>query len=200
MSSEADPEFTRLASVARAGAGYPFRGVIPQRPGGVFVVQMKNVTIGRGVDWPALLETRLPGKRTPDWLQAGDVLLVARGNRFYAVAVDDPPVPAVCAPHFYIIRTQEPRLLPAFLAWQLNQAPVQRHFERHAEGSVTKSIRRSVLENAPIAIPSVRQQELLLALQAGLDRQQRICDELLRNGATLLAGVAEHLLTNPAQH
>ena len=91
----------KLKDVAMARLGYPFRGAVEEvRNGEVAVVQIKNADPERGIDWDDLVRTSLPGRKQPDWLQTGDVLFTARGNRNVAVHVDQTPGQAVCAPPF----------------------------------------------------------------------------------------------------
>ena len=94
----------------------------------------------KGVDWSACLRSEPTSKKEPDWLQTGDILVAARGSTNYAVLVDTglASLPAVAAPHFYVVRLHSEALSPEFLAWQLNQSPCQRYFELHAEGSAAK--------------------------------------------------------------
>jgi restriction endonuclease S subunit len=80
---------------------------------------------------------------------------VSKGARFYAVCIDDPPERAVCSPHFFHLQVAPDRqLLPAFLAWQINQPPFQRQVLQAAEGSSQLSIRRPVLESLMLSVPS----------------------------------------------
>lgn len=191
-------EIRHLDEVAAISAGYPFRGKIQElQGGGIAVVQMKDVSESGGIKWSGCLETVLPGKREPDWLQPGNILIAARGSRHYAVRVGE-DVPdnsrAVAAPHFFVISQLRQDVLPAYLEWLLNQLPCQRYLEQNAEGTLTKSIRRVVLDKTPVAIPSLRQQETILQLASTLRQEQLLAEQLLRNGETLLSSIACDLL------
>ena len=166
----------------------------------MLAVQMKDVEPERGIDWHGVLRTELPGRREPDWLLRGDVLFVSRGTRFYAVCIDEPPGPAVCSPHFFHLRVM-PRagVLPAFLAWQINQPPVQRQLRQAAEGSNQLSIRRPVLEALSLSVPSLADQQRIVAL-AELARQERqTLYQLIRNREQELEALAEKLALAPVQ-
>ena len=188
----------RKVSVAEAvslQAGYPFRGAIEEAPGGdALVVQMKDVDPEAGINWRGAIRTSLGGRKHPNWLCAGDVLFVAKGARFYAVCVDEPPGRAVCAPAFFHLRLKEPASVdPAFLAWQINQPPFQRQLQQAAEGSGQLSIRRPVLEALMLSIPPLRQQRGIVAI-AYLARQERqALHQLVRNRELQLHALAERL-------
>ncbi|MAA80727.1 MAG: hypothetical protein CME97_00245 [Hyphomonas sp.] len=185
----------KLKDVAMARLGYPFRGAVEEvRNGEVAVVQIKNADPERGIDWDDLVRTSLPGRKQPDWLQTGDVLFTARGNRNVAVHVDQTPGQAVCAPHFYLLRTLDQRVLPAYLAWYFNEAPAQRYFARSAEGSVITSIRRAVLEALPVPVPSLERQQLIVDLMAAARREKQFTEQLIRNREQQLMLVARDLI------
>ena len=189
-------QFTTLASVCEILPGYPFRGKVPEVDASdIRVVQLKDVSVEQGISWSTCQQTTLTGKKAPDWLRPGDVLFVAKGNRNYAVAVEDTPSqPAVAAPLFYLLRCHA-ALLPEYLAWWLNQEPCQRYFEQNAEGTQAKSIRRSVLAEAPLALPPLSRQAALAALQQNLRQQQQTLQHLISNGVQLQRRLANDLLS-----
>ncbi len=186
-----------LSEIANISTGHPFRKKIPQKPGSdIRVVQMKNISADSGICWGAVLETELAGKKEPNWLVEGDVLFVARGSRNYAVIVDQLKGQVVAAPHFYILRVKNQFLLPAFLVWQLNQKPLQNDFDRAAEGSFTKSLRRSVLEKALITIPSIEKQKQIVRLHLTLLEEKRLYAELAQNADKLMNAIAREVIAD----
>ncbi|WP_429083463.1 restriction endonuclease subunit S [Aeromonas bivalvium] len=189
--------FVILNQIAAISAGHPFRGKIPEvNPGSLAVVQMRDTSPEGGVDWSACLRTEPTSKKEPDWLQTGDILVAARGSSNYAVLVDtsNAPLPTVAAPHFYVVRLQSEALSPEFLAWQLNQPPCQRYFELHAEGSAAKSIRRQVLEETPIGIPSLTRQAAIMNMAYNLREERQLMQQLQHNGEQMMHAIAASLL------
>ena len=186
--------------MARVQSGFPFRGSIEELPeGGVRAVQMKDASPECGIEWRGVIRTQLPGRKAPQWLQPDDLLFVSRGNRFYAVCVDTPPGPAVCSPHFFLLRVRpEAAVLPRFLAWYINQLPFQRQLQQGAEGSSQLSIRRPVLEALGIRVPGVADQQRIVAL-VELARQERLAlHQLIRNRERQLEALAQELASNTA--
>ena len=169
-----DATIITVAELLHLQGGYPFRGSIEESTdGGALAVQMKDVDPEHDVNWSGVMRTTLTGRKRPDWLKAGDILVVSKGARFYAVCLDDPPYPAVCSPHFFRLRVKSPAaVVPAFIAWQINQPPFQRQLQQAAEGSSQLSIRRPVLEALTLSIPSLTDQHRIVAL-AELARQER---------------------------
>lgn len=190
-----DATIFTIAELLHLQSGYPFRGSIEESgDGDALAVQMKDVDPEHGVNWSGVTRTMLAGRKQPDWLKAGDVLFVSKGARFYAVCIDEPPSAAVCSPHFFLLQVL-PRaaLLPAFLAWQINQPPFQRQLQQAAEGSSQLSIRRPVLESLTLSVPSLADQQRIVAL-ADLARQERhALHQLIHNREQQLQALAEGL-------
>lgn len=159
---------------------------------------MKDASWNEGVKWSGCVRTHLSGKREPDWLRPGDILVASRGSHNYAVLVDDSVMraglKAVAAPHFFVVCITTTGVLPEYLAWLLNQKPCQRYLEQNAEGTLTKSIRRSVLEGTPIAVPTLIEQKTIVELVKKLREEQRVVRQLLANGERLMNAIASDLL------
>ena len=164
-------------------SGYPFRGRIDDGAcGEVSVVQIKNVDAETGVDWENLARTRLTGRREPDLLRKDDILFIAQGMRNIAACVDEIAVDAVCSPHFFMIRLKcGVPLLPAFLAWQINQVPAQRYLSVSATGSHVTGIRRQVLENLPVSVPDMKKQEKIVAFHEMAVREKKLLLNIIEN-------------------
>lgn len=188
-----------LKQVVSIESGYPFRGKIPEVENSQWVVvQMKDISLTTGINWESCVTTELTGKREPSCLQSGDILFAARGSHNYAVQVDSAilknGVRVVASPHFYVLSIKNSLVESDYLVWFLNQMPAQRYFEQNAEGSVTKSIRRVVLENTPIAIPTIEEQRSIIALAKVVEQERSIAERLVQNGKDLMNVIANGLL------
>ena len=184
----------RLLDIASITTGHPFRGSIPEKVGSdIRVVQLKDIDKSGNIDWETTIEAELETKKEPDWLRSGDILFSARGSRNYAFLVGECPKQALAAPYFFVIRIKHLKLLPNFLVWQLNQSPSQRYFQKESEGSLTKSIRKSVLEAKTVTILSLDKQKNILNIAGILEREKQICEQLILNGEALLSSIASRL-------
>ena len=188
----------RLSDLVELRAGHPFRGSVPAvADGNAYALQMRDVSPDAGVAWGGLVRTELDTRKSPDWLQRGDVVFVARGMRNYALCMDEVPLPTVCSQYFFLLRVRSapllPALLPEFLAWQINRAPAQRYLASNAEGSDQLSIRRGVLENLPLVVPSIEQQQRIVALGTAARRERQLLEQLILNGEKQLDALAYEL-------
>lgn len=190
-----DANLIQFGSAVVVRAGYPFRGSIDESiDGDVLAVQMKDVDPEHGVTWAGVTRTSPAGRKKPDWLKAGDVLFVSKGARFYATCIDEPPGPAVCSPHFFHLQVApHVPLLPAFLAWQINQPPFQRQLQQAAEGSSQLSIRRPVLESLSLSVPSPADQHRIVTLGELARQERRALIQLIQNREQQLQALAEDL-------
>lgn len=188
----------QLGELAHIAAGYPFRGTIPEVPcSQTMAVQMKDVSLVHGIDWTSCTRTELVGKRNTDGLLPGDILLAARGNHHYAIMVDEQVGLAelvVAAPHFFVVRCRTQSVLPAYLSWYLNQQACQRYLSQNAEGTLTKSIRRSAVEQAWIALPPLDKQHAIVGLAEQLRQERLLLTQQIRNGEQLMHAIARDLL------
>ena len=188
-----------LASIA---AGYPLRGAVDALPvGDVAVIQMGNVHPETGVDWASTQRIALPSKRSANFLASDDVIFTTRGTRNFALALGQIPGLAVCSPHFFVMRVIDPcRIIPAFLAWQINQRPAQEYLRREATGSYILNIRREVIENLPLAIPPLEPQRAIIALADAARAERGTLTRLIDNRNQQLEAIALGLVIPERHH
>ena len=186
---------TPLGDVASIRQGHPFRGAIAAvADGPVRVIQLKDLEPDGLPGSDLLLRTALHTRKAPDWVQDQDVLMAARGNHPLAMLVSTPPQWTVCSPHLYVLRLCSDALLPAFLAWQLNQRTAQAYLRQHAAGSRQQSLRRATVAQLPLCVPPLDQQRRIVTIAAAVKAEQRCLEALIHNRQREIAVVAEQLL------
>ncbi|MGH8036125.1 MAG: restriction endonuclease subunit S [Stenotrophomonas sp.] len=195
-SHRVEPSTLRLADIASVRQGHPFRGAIAEvSDGPVRVIQLKNVTASGLHEPHALLRTRLRPRKEPEWVRHEDVLLTARGNRPVAALLCSPPPDTVCTPHLYVIRvTSTCTVLPAFLAWQLNQPPAQEQLRRQSAGSRQKSVRKIAVEQLVLRLPPLAQQRRIVAIARAAQLECSRLEALIAARRQEIAAVTARLL------
>lgn len=190
-----DADLVAVADLATVRTGYPFRGPIAEvHSGGVLVTQMKDVDPSAGLQWGAVVRAELTGRKEPDWLQAGDILFVPRGQRFFATSIGPPPGLAVCGPHLVLLRLRPgARVTSDFLAWQINQPPVQKQLRVAAEGTNQLSVRITEIEGLRLAVPPIEQQLRIVGLAVAAVRERGLLTQLIANREQQLAAIAASL-------
>lgn len=190
-----DANIFSVADLATVRTGYPFRGPIAEaHSGGVLVAQMKDIDPAAGLQWKAVVRTELTGRKEPDWLQADDILFVPRGQRFFACSIGPPPGLAVCGPHLVLLRLRPgARVNSDFLAWQINQPPVQKQLRVAAEGTNQLSVRISEIEGLRLAVPPIEQQLRIVGLADAAVRERGLLTQFIANREQQLAAIAADL-------
>jgi len=192
-----------LKEIVDISVGYPFRGKILEQSGsGTHVIQMKDIALENSlIDWGRVTETELTGKKKPYFLKVGDVLVAARGNHNYAVTIGAMAehFNAVASPHFYVLSDFYGKLQPEYLKWFINSGPSQRYFKKEAEGSVAKSIRRPVLENLPIPVPSMEKQEVVVSMIVAMLDEEMKLRLLSHNNKLMMNLIAKDLIKESTQ-
>ena len=171
----------QLKKIANIQSGYISRGKIEPRENGThFLLQARDVDTER-------LEYRADGliRFTPDlsrkdWvLKPDDVLFMARGVRNYSVLISDIPDSTLAAACFFIVRVMSDQVLPYYLRWYLNQAPINHYLSRHSgRGVHMPVVRRSVLESIDIAIPPLELQSKIAKMDALLQMELELIEKL----------------------
>lgn len=188
----------KLINLVHITQGYPFRGSIPEiASSSICAVQMRDLSERDGVvNWNSCVWTEITENVKNSFVQPGDILFAARGNRNYSVMVDDvaSEIRAVASPHLFILRLKGSNVLPEYLVWFLNQEPCLKYFQKESTGSTTKSLRRSALENTSVAVPALEKQEVIIRMQRSLRKEQALAESLIENGRTIMRTVAIELL------
>jgi len=189
---------TTLSHFTEIRPGYPFRGTItPVDGSSTPVVQVRDVDCFGEIKIEQLIKTELTGRKQPDWLQRGDILFVTKGAKHFASCVLELPEKSVCSPHFFIVRIKEEHtatVLPEFISWQLNQLAAQQYFKSTAEGTLYVSIRRKILEDTPITLPSIEKQKQMIALYRASVNEQKVLQQLIKNRQQQMNAIARDLL------
>lgn len=155
---------------------------------------MRNIGNEGEIDWSSLAYVQLPSKREPALLASGDVIFTTRGTRNCALALSLIPVPAVCSPHFFVLRVRDRRrLIPEFFAWQLNQRPAQDYFRREATGSDILNITRAVMERLEIVVPPVERQLQIIAFDRAARAERHVLSQLIENRNRQIEAIAMRL-------
>jgi restriction endonuclease S subunit len=187
--------YITLGDAVTVTAGYPLRGSAEAlKLGDVRLIQLKNTDPDSDIDWGDVSSVSLPSKREPNWLTDHDVIFAARGTKTLAYPLSHVPPKTVCAPQFFVLSIQEPeKLLPHFLAWQINQKPAQEYFQRNATGSHIQNIRRSVLEELTIVVPSKEKQMMIVAFWQAAQKERSLLKRLIESRNSQLEALAVSL-------
>ena len=179
----------RLSKIAKIQSGYISRGRIdPREDGSHFLLQARDLDAHRLTYRVDDLIRFNPIMSRKDWiLKTGDVLFMARGTRNFSVLLQEIPDSVLAAACFFIVRVWTVEVLPGYLCWYLNQAPVEDYLLRYCgKGVHMPVVRRSVLENIDVPIPTLDIQKRIAELNALMRDEQELLKKLAEKRKDLL--------------
>lgn len=154
----------RLGDLAEIKGGYaPRRGVEDEKAGEVAFLQIGDFSEDRREIEKAPAQINPEGS-SPRLLQRGDVLFLAKGRKPFGFALNKVEQPTIAAGYFFIVRPGE-QILSEYLAWFLSLEETRRRLLKEAgSGTHMPVVRRDVLENVEIPLPSLKVQQAVVEL------------------------------------
>lgn len=113
-------------------------------------------------------------------LQDGDVLFAAKGGRLFAWCYRDIYGPAVASSIFLVLRPDQSKVFPEYLATVLNSPQYKSLLRQLGGGTNIFSIRKAELGALEVTLPSMKRQKQIAAFAAGHLEELRIREELIR--------------------
>lgn len=169
-----------LTEVCSINTGYTARGqLVPTEHGGVLAIQLRDIPANGDVTAERLTRFTIDDVVDRYLVRAGDVVFRSRGERNTASALDKSfSEPAVAVLPLMILRPRPDVVTPQYLAWIINQAPAQRHFESAAQGTSLRMVSRTSLETLAIAVPDFETQQRILQLDALAEHERELAQQL----------------------
>ncbi len=153
----------KIFQLGKIKSGYLFKKRIElDKEGNVRVVQLKDVDESGIIRLDELQRIGLDKIDPENFLNSGDVLFKAKTNHPVAAVVKDPLPNTIATAHYFIISVKKADVLPAYLAWYLNQRPAQVFFEKHAGGTRIQVVNKQVLGEFEVEIPEFSVQEKIV--------------------------------------
>ena len=179
----------KLKEISGIHSGYITRKKIAVAlDGSHYLLQAKNVDGDHlSYETQKLVRFHPALSRTDRPLEKGDLLFMARGSHNFTILLGDLPEPALAAACFFIVRVSSPEILPGYLGWYLNQAPVEHYLLTRSGRNVHMPVvRRAVLENIPIPVPTLDRQAKIADLNALMLKEVNLLQQLGRKRKELI--------------
>lgn len=153
-----------LHEITSVKSGVAFRNKVENDLNGdCAVIQMKDVSEDTLSITGAPIKISLDVIDPNQIVNDGDLLLVAKGNRNFAIQYQSNE-PAVAVALFYVIRTNGDKALSDFLVWYLNSPVVQNYFHAHRRGSSVGNLRVDDVKNLEVPEIDSHKQQLIGSL------------------------------------
>lgn len=171
----------RILDCAEVLPGYALKARAEHEPEGAYQVLMaKHVNDCLPYRYSQDHELRMNLKWRAEKYRVfvGDVLFVSRGIRNCAAAVEAVPENTIASSTFYILRPNN-QIESSYLAWCLNQPPVQAQISQVRTGSGTPIVQRVIFGDIKIPIPSLAEQKPLAELSKLMIEEQTLRKRLV---------------------
>ena len=182
---------THLTSVLYSiTSGFTFRSKVENdKNGDLLVIQLKDLKHSYSVIGSQLtrVSSSLTGRNV--LLEKGDVLFIGKGANNYSIEfnLDLPNVVASSA--FFILRPDQATVIPAYLAWYMNQTSVQRYLKENTAGTYIPNINKGTLDNLMIEVPPLSVQKKIVAIDQ-LRKREQILSEAITNKRSIVVDAA----------
>ena len=189
-------QMTRIADCAEVLPGYALKARAEHEPGGTYqVILGKHLSEGPTYHFQPAHELRIVPKGPVDKYRVspGDVLFVSRGSRNIAARVASVPEPTVASATFYILHPHED-VDAGYLAWCLNQAPIQAQIGQVRTGAGTPIVQRKVFADITLPVPPLEKQRQLAALAELMAKEQQIRQALVEETNKYHRALGQQLL------
>lgn len=175
---------------------YSFRSRIEAAVNGVRVIQPKDIK-DEQIQWDSVVTTELTGKKEPEYLQDGDLLILSKGLKQQAIIFknDDSQKKTICSNMYYHYRVNHDDVNPYYLAFILNHnSRVRNEIEVGSQASIGVIVySRNTIEDLNIPIPTKKEQETIVALHNNIKQQQQHYQKLMDSNQAMLSSIASQL-------
>jgi len=161
-------------------AGFSFRNKVANDPDGdLSVIQMKDLENDYSSINRRLTRVNSDNINGRLFLEKGDVLFVAKGSNNFAVEYHLDLTKAIASSAFFVLRPDRDKIIPAYLAWCINQPPVQQFLKGNMAGTYVPNINKSTLEAIMIALPPKAIQEKIVHIDRLRKKEQALVNQIM---------------------
>ncbi len=178
----------KLSDLVTIVTGVMTRSYNKSVPGGVRVVQMKDLDTHNEIDVNQLATIELKSFPSSHLLQEGDILFRSRGMTNTAVCFRG-TVEAILAAPMLRLQVIDDTVTPEYISWFINQPKTQRWLSSHAEGTSVKMIGKKILDDLPVPVPDRKTQDQILALHTLSMREQSLLTAIKQNRKKQISGI-----------
>ncbi|WP_374718038.1 restriction endonuclease subunit S [Neobacillus sp.] len=123
----------------------------------------------------------------------GDVL-IRLSQPYTAVYIDKEQTGLLVPSYFAIIKVDEKKVLPQYVAWYLNTPNVKKELERSQAGSRIPSTNQHTIKKIPIVLPPISKQKVLIELYQLHHREKLLYKKLIEEKELYFQRVSQQVL------
>lgn len=150
----------------------------PSDKGDVIYLQSKHFDENGNLQSALHPDLKSDSKTSKHILKYGDVLFAAKGTKNFAAVFETYNMAAVASTSFFVITITSQAVLPDYLMWFLNHPTTQSLLKSNARGTAIPSIRKSVLDELEMSIPSIEKQKLVIKLAKLANKETELRNQI----------------------
>lgn len=188
----------RIQDCAEVRPGFSFKGTIEKEPEGrLQVIVAQHLTKGEPYRYREDHKFLITPHRSSEkyFVKPGDILFMSRGSNNYAVPLEEVPQPAIAPLTFFILRPKS-NVVPAYLAWCINQEFVKARLNEMRTCAGTPMIPRQEFGEIVIPLPPIAIQKRIATLAALQGREKVLLQQLVEETERMHLISGKHLLSH----
>ena len=195
------PKAMRIGDICSLQMGMTVRGRLDASEHGTLVLQLRDIDPSGVIGWNTVARIQAEDARDRYLVGAGDIVFRSRGERTTAAVISPHNEEAALVVAPLMILRPNTRLVSAnYLAWTINQAPVQRQFDEEAQGTNLRMVSKTTLEKATIAVPDRETQQRILEIDALAERERALSQQLTAKRYDLMHRLLTDRAAQAVQH
>ncbi|EQB37045.1 hypothetical protein M948_10225 [Virgibacillus sp. CM-4] len=158
------------------------------------LITLRNITDDGTIDLTSLEEFKSNDVLDNHYFtQEGDVLIrLSHPNS--AVFIDKEASGLLIPSYFAIIKVNERKILPEFLAWYLNSKEIKKEFERFQSGSRIPSTNQNVIKTLPVTVTTIDKQKVLIEIYRLHLKEKELYRSLIEEKEKWFIGLSKQIL------
>lgn len=180
----------KLKDIAEIRSGYQFRGRIEPEPHGMIrVIQIKDITRDRLLSSADLVTVNIDRDPEPYFVDLGDVLFLSRGHRLFATPVTERLPKTIATYYFFVLRPKSDRVHARYLAWYINQPPVQEVLNIAKRGTHMPLVSRGDVEEIRVDLPPINVQENIVKISELAHKESELSSAIQQKRTELIKSI-----------
>lgn len=173
-------QITIEAIITDLFSGFSFRTKVENEVGGdLSVIQMKDLYNNYASIKSDLTKVNSEKISSKFFLQKSDILFIAKGSNNFAIEYNLDLPKAIAASAFFILRPNASKVVPAYLAWYINQSPVQQYLKENMAGTYIPNINKSTIEGIIVSLPTIDVQRKIVLIDVLRKRESFLMSQIV---------------------
>lgn len=170
----------KITEIADVHLGYQFRKKIESVDDGTHrVIQIRDFDERHILNKEGLSRVKIDKPAEQHLINKGDVLFLSRGHRNWAVSIIDNFEDTIAVSHFFVLKIRDASVIPEYIAWYINQAPVQEYLHSIARrGTHIPIIPLSAFRELTVELPDKEIQKNIVELSNLMEKEKQLCNKL----------------------